>query len=67
MFLPEKSIGAIHNWHGQNVWEYYQILNGKADKISEDTFHDLRKEGSTINQPRYAEEDPTRKPQYSPV
>jgi len=54
--MVEKSIGAIHNWHGKPVWEHYQIVSGKAVKIAHDTFQDLMKSGSTINQPLYAED-----------
>ena len=54
--IQNKSIGSIHNWHGKSVWEYYQIVNGKAVKISHDTFHDKMKSGSTINQPLYVED-----------
>jgi len=49
----EGSIGALHNWHGNKKWEYYQIVKGKAVKISVDAFHDLRMKGHTINQPLY--------------
>jgi hypothetical protein len=52
----ENSIGAIHNWQGIPTWEYYQIKDGKAVKISKLIFNDLMKNGSVINQPLYVED-----------
>lgn len=52
----EGSITAIHNWHGKGDWEHAVIRDGKAVKISEDKWHDLRKEGAAVNMPLYCTE-----------
>jgi hypothetical protein len=53
----EGSITAIHNWHGHNDWEHCVIKNGKAVKIAEQTWHDLRIAGAAVNMPLYCTED----------
>jgi hypothetical protein len=53
----EGSITAIHNWHDTNQWEYAVIKDGKAVKIAEQTWHDLRKAGAAVNMPLYCTED----------
>ena len=52
----EGSITAIHNWHGHNDWEHCVIINGKAKKINEQAWHDLRVQGAVVNQPLYCTE-----------
>ena len=55
--IPEEgSIGAIHNWHDDKKWEHYQIVNGKAVRISTVEFHEQRKKRTTVNQPLYVED-----------
>jgi hypothetical protein len=53
----EGSVTAIHNWHGHNNWEHAVIKNGKAVKISEEAWHDLRVQGAAVNMPLYVTED----------
>jgi hypothetical protein len=56
MLPKENSIGAIYRWHEEPRWEYYQINQKKAVKISPDTFYDLMLNDETIiNQPLYVE------------
>lgn len=52
----ENSIGAIHNWHENNLWEHYKIVEGKAKRISEHHFHELMDQKFIINQPLYVED-----------
>lgn len=55
--IPEEgSITALHNWHGQNNWEYCVIKDGKAKKISEQAWHDLEVAGAVVNMPLYVED-----------
>ena len=49
----EGSITAIHNWHGHDDWEHAVIKDGKAVKIAETTWHDLRIAGAAVNMPLY--------------
>lgn len=53
----EGSITAIHNWHDKGDWEHAVIKNGKAKKISEAAWHDLRVKGAVVNMPLYVSEE----------
>jgi len=55
-YPKEGSITAVHNWHGTNKWEHAVIKDGRAKKISEEEWHDLRKAGAAVNQPLYCTE-----------